>query len=61
MRWKDLENATPELATFGLKRFEIGVAYLATGSAKFTVDPATGHWRLNLPVTRLQTATFCSD
>lgn len=30
MSWKDLENAAPELATFGLKRFEIGVAYLAT-------------------------------
>lgn len=30
MSWKDLENAAPELAAFGLKRFEIGVAYLAT-------------------------------
>jgi hypothetical protein len=30
MCWKDLENAAPELAVFGLKRFEIGVAYLAT-------------------------------
>ena len=30
MSWKDLENAAPELATFGLKRFESGVAYLAT-------------------------------
>ena len=30
MCWKDLENAAPELAAFGLKRFEIGVAYLAT-------------------------------
>ena len=30
MSWKDLENAAPEMATFGLKRFEIGVAYLAT-------------------------------
>jgi hypothetical protein len=30
MSWKDLENAAPELATFGLKRFETGVAYLAT-------------------------------
>ena len=30
MCWKDLENAAPELAAFGLKRFENGVAYLAT-------------------------------
>ena len=30
MSWKDMENAAPELAAFGLKRFEIGVAYLAT-------------------------------
>jgi hypothetical protein len=30
MSWKDLENAVPELAAFGLKRFESGVAYLAT-------------------------------
>ena len=30
MCWKDLENAAPELAAFGLKRFESGVAYLAT-------------------------------
>lgn len=30
MCWKDLEHAAPELATFGLERFEIGVAYLAT-------------------------------
>ena len=30
MSWKDLENAAPEMAIFGLKRFEIGVAYLAT-------------------------------
>ena len=30
MSWYDLENAAPELAAFGLKRFEIGVAYLAT-------------------------------
>ena len=30
MSWNDLENAAPEMATFGLKRFEIGVAYLAT-------------------------------
>jgi hypothetical protein len=30
MSWKDLENAALELAAFGLKRFEIGVAYLAT-------------------------------
>jgi len=30
MCWKDLEKAAPELAAFGLKRFEIGVAYLAT-------------------------------
>ncbi len=30
MCWKNLENAAPELANFGLKRFEIGVAYLAT-------------------------------
>ena len=30
MSWNDLENAAPDLAAFGLKRFEIGVAYLAT-------------------------------
>ena len=30
MSWKNLENAASELAAFGLKRFEIGVAYLAT-------------------------------
>ena len=30
MCWKDLENAAPELAAFGIKRFESGVAYLAT-------------------------------
>jgi hypothetical protein len=30
MSWKDLEHAAPDLAAFGLKRFEIGVAYLAT-------------------------------
>jgi hypothetical protein len=30
MSWKDLENTAPELAAFGLQRFEIGVAYLAT-------------------------------
>ena len=30
MSWKNLEDAASELATFGLKRFEIGVAYLAT-------------------------------
>jgi hypothetical protein len=30
MSWKELENAAPQLATFGLKRFEIGAAYLAT-------------------------------
>jgi hypothetical protein len=30
MSWNELENAAPELATFGLKRFEIGAAYLAT-------------------------------
>lgn len=30
MSWKDLENAAPDLAAFGLERLEIGVAYLAT-------------------------------
>jgi hypothetical protein len=30
MSWKELENTAPELSTFGLKRFEVGVAYLAT-------------------------------
>ena len=30
MSWKDLETAAPELAAFGLRRFENGVAYLAT-------------------------------
>ena len=28
MNWRGLENAAPELAAFGLKRFRIGVAYL---------------------------------
>ncbi len=30
MSWKNLDDAAPELAAFGLKRFETGVAYLAT-------------------------------
>ena len=31
MSWKDLENARPELAAFGVERFQrFGVAYLAT-------------------------------
>ena len=30
MSWRDLEEAAPELAAFGAKRFETGVAYLAT-------------------------------
>ena len=30
MSWKDLETAAPELAAFGFRRFENGVAYLAT-------------------------------
>jgi hypothetical protein len=30
MSWQDLENAAPELASFGLRRFEVGVAYLGT-------------------------------
>ncbi|MCL4559182.1 MAG: hypothetical protein M1281_01025 [Chloroflexi bacterium] len=30
MSWKNLEDSALELATIGLKRFEIDVAYLAT-------------------------------
>lgn len=30
MSWKELEETAPELATFGARRFENGVAYLAT-------------------------------
>lgn len=30
MSWKNLEDAAPELAAFGLNRFKVGVAYLAT-------------------------------
>jgi hypothetical protein len=30
MSWKELENKAPELANFGIARFDIGVAYLAT-------------------------------
>ena len=30
MSWEDLGHAAPELATFGAKRFESGVAYIAT-------------------------------
>ncbi len=30
MSWEDLEHAAPELANFGAKRFENGVAYIAT-------------------------------
>lgn len=30
MSWKELENEAPELANFGIARFDIGVAYLAT-------------------------------
>jgi hypothetical protein len=53
MCWKDLENAAPELATFGLKRFEVGVAYLATvrqdGSPRVhPVTPIVGQGHLFL-------------
>ena len=53
MSWKDLENEVPELATFGLKRFETGVAYLATvrqdGSPRVhPVTPIIGQGHLYL-------------
>lgn len=44
MCWKDLEIAAPELAAFGLKRFEIGAAYLAAvrQDGSLRVHPVTG-------------------
>jgi hypothetical protein len=53
MSWKDLENEAPELAAFGLKRFETGVAYLATvrqdGSPRVhPVTPIIGQGHLYL-------------
>ena len=53
MSWKDLENEAPELATFGLKQFETGVAYLATvrqdGSPRVhPVTPIIGQGHLYL-------------
>jgi hypothetical protein len=53
MSWKNLENAAPELASFGLKRFETGVAYLATirqdGSPRVhPVSPIIGQGHLFL-------------
>ncbi|MDZ4721704.1 MAG: pyridoxamine 5'-phosphate oxidase family protein [Roseiflexaceae bacterium] len=52
--WKDLENAQPELAAFGVERFEqFGVAYLATvradGSPRVhPVTPIVGQGHLFL-------------
>ena len=52
MSWKDLENAQPELAAFGVERFRrFGVAYLATaridGSPRVhPVTPIVGQGRL---------------
>ena len=54
MSWKDLENAQPELAAFGVERFQkFGVAYLATartdGSPRVhPVTPIVGQGRLFL-------------
>lgn len=53
MSWKDLENAAPELAAFGQKRFDTGVAYLATvrqdGSPRVhPVTPIVGQGHLFL-------------
>ena len=54
MSWKDLENAQPELAAFGIERFQqFGVAYLATvradGSPRVhPVTPIVGQGRLFL-------------
>jgi hypothetical protein len=54
MSWKDLEDAQPELAAFGVERFrQFGVAYLATLRADgaprvHPVTPIVGHGRLFL-------------
>lgn len=54
MSWKDLENAQPELAAFGVERFQrFGVAYLATvradGSPRVhPVTPIVGQGHLFL-------------
>jgi len=53
MSWKVLENEAPELAAFGFKRFETGVAYLATvrrdGSPRVhPVTPIIGQGHLYL-------------
>jgi hypothetical protein len=54
MSWKDLENARPELAAFGVERFRrFGVAYLATirtdGSPRVhPVTPIVGQGHLFL-------------
>ena len=53
MSWKDLENADPDLAAFGLSRFETRVAYLATlrqdGSPRVhPVNPIVGQGHLFL-------------
>jgi hypothetical protein len=53
MSWKNLETKAPELAAFGLKRFETGVAYLATlrqdGSPRVhPVTPIVGQGHLFL-------------
>jgi hypothetical protein len=54
MSWKDLEDAQPELAAFGVARFgQFGVAYLATvradGSPRVhPVTPIVGRGRLFL-------------
>lgn len=51
MSWKELEDAAPELADFGVERFGTGVAYLATlrkdGSPRVhPVTPIIGQGRL---------------
>ena len=53
MSWKDLEDAAPDLAAFGLERFEVGVAYLATlrpegGPRVHPVTPIVGQGHLFL-------------
>lgn len=51
MSWKALEEANPELAAFGLRRFNLGIAYLGTvtrdGSPRVhPVTPIIGRGRL---------------
>ena len=51
MSWKDLEEADPKLAAFGIERFAGGVAYLGTvrkdgGPRVHPVTPIVGRGRL---------------